>query len=121
MRLLGIDESGDWRWHVKPLMTGMARSSSAFEALAFGRGAARCAEFAGVSCRVFPREKGQRTERRILHFKLFCIRHASRGESFTYTFLNCLAVSYEAPAAAIDLTARTTASSIKKLTKRVRR
>ena len=31
VRLLGVDESGDWRWHEKPLMTGMARSSSAFE------------------------------------------------------------------------------------------
>ena len=28
VRLLGVDESGDWRWHEKPLMTGMARSSS---------------------------------------------------------------------------------------------
>jgi len=115
VRLLGIDESGDWRWHVKPLMTGMARSSSAFEAqasrsVAALRARARADEnFAGDSSRKRSAHrtkdstvpvKRPRGSRYTAHFKLYFASDMHVVENHNNT-------SYEAPAAAIDLTART--------------
>jgi len=57
--------------------------------------------------------KRPRGSRYTAHFKLYFASDMHVVENHNNT-------SYEAPAAAIDLTARTAASSIKKLTKRVR-